>query len=578
VTYRALPKARWVQLAAAALVVMTVAQNGDVSSMVAAVGVLLLLLAGAAAFTAALAVPLVVPRSGILGAVTCALTVPTAVILGQLLAPSSGVGRLVILVLVVLGAGAVVAAPSAWLLFSRWPRASTAVYVGTMCGLLAAAVAVLHLRIDVHVFLTDGVRALLNGENPYTVTFPNVYSPTDSAGFYGTGVVVADHLAYGYPYLPGTLFGAVPGYLLGDVRLSGVLLLGLLAVLVVLTTPDLRSRFVAVMLIGAPVVASVVFRSWTETVQVAVFGFAVVALERRRLLAAAVLLGLGLTTKQYLVVTLPALWLLRGVFGRREWLTLFGTAFVVTVPFVLADPREFWRAVVEWQLIQPFRPESLSLLALSVNQIGWPPPAVFGLLPVGVGVAVALLLAWRLSPGTSAFLLTMGLALLATVLLSKQAFVNYYLFVGGCLLLAAWTSTDTDPVFRFRSRLLPRGVAEVGDVGRETRVHAQPQRQVDRGEVGQGHLPGQAFQWVPGLCRVLTHLHARVPSRAGDGVGERLGATVDRVRPAVAQEQEPQLRRWRPVEIGVREDVGVARHTGGRPGVRERSVEARHHL
>ena len=95
-----------------------------------------------------------------------------------------------------------------------------------------------------------------------------------------------------------------------------------------------------------------------------------VALKRRNLLVAAVLLGFTLATKQYLVVALPAFWLLRGVFARRDWLILLGSAVAVTLPFLLANPREFWRAVVEWQLIQPFRSDSVSLLALSVNQFG----------------------------------------------------------------------------------------------------------------------------------------------------------------------------------------------------------------
>ena len=181
------------------------------------------------------------------------------------------------------------------------------------------------------------------------------------------------------------------------------------------------------------------------------------------------LLGFTLATKQYLVVALPALWLLRGVFARRDWLILLGSAVAVTLPFLLANPREFWRAVVEWQLIQPFRSDSVSLLALSVNQFGWPPAAVYGVLPIAVGLAVALLLAWRLNPGPSAFLLTAALALLATVLLSKQAFVNYYMFVGGCLLLAAWVAGDRDPLLRARS--LPGEVAEVGDVRRESGIH-----------------------------------------------------------------------------------------------------------
>ena len=63
------------------------------------------------------------------------------------------------------------------------------------------------------------------------------------------------------------------------------------------------------------------------------------------------------------------------------------------------------------------------------------------------------------------------------VMTSKQAFPNYYCFVGGAMLMAAVVVTREDPRLRrtrrpFREDLLPGEVAEVGDVRRETRVHA----------------------------------------------------------------------------------------------------------
>src|SRR3989449_7449552 len=47
-------------------------------------------------------------------------------------------------------------------------------------------------------------------------------------------------------------------------------------------------------------------------------------------------------------------------------------------PFFIGDPAGFWRGVVEFQFLQPFRPDSLSLTALAVRLVG---PAV---LPVAV--------------------------------------------------------------------------------------------------------------------------------------------------------------------------------------------------
>ena len=370
------PSPRWVPLAAAGLIVLATAQNGGGSTLTTAASVILLLIAGATSYLATRNGRLSVPGSVVLGVLSAGLAVPAALSLAGNLAPGSLAWKVAFTVGVPTLTGLAVAAPSRSTVPTRGWRLFTVGVIVLVSGLSAAALGAVGRRIDVHVFLTEGVSSLLHGSNPYTTTFPNIYSHQESVAYYGAGAVVGDHLAYGFPYLPGTLLGAVPGYLLGDVRLSGVLLLGLLAVLVVLTTSDLRGRFVALTLVTAPVIMAVVTGSWTEPVQVALVGFAIVAVRRRRLLVAAILLGLAVATKQYLVVALPSLWLLRGIFGRREWVALFGSAVVVTLPFVVADPREFWRAVVEWQLIQPFRPDSVSLLALSVNELGWPPTAV----------------------------------------------------------------------------------------------------------------------------------------------------------------------------------------------------------
>ena len=83
---------------------------------------------------------------------------------------------------------------------------------------LAAVMPALGHAVDVHVFLDDSLHALIGGRNPYGITFPNYYPPTEAGAYYGPGVVVGDRIVFGFP--SGTLVAALPGYLLGDVRLS----------------------------------------------------------------------------------------------------------------------------------------------------------------------------------------------------------------------------------------------------------------------------------------------------------------------------------------------------------------------
>jgi uncharacterized membrane protein len=170
------------------------------------------------------------------------------------------------------------------------------------------------------------------------------------------------------------LLTSVPRYLLGDVRVSGALALRLLGVLMAMSSGDLRSRACAVGLVAGPSTLAEVPGSWTEPTQVALLGLTLLALTRRRLTAGAVLLGLLLVTQHYLVVVVPCLWLLRGLLRPRQLAVTAATSLVVTLPFLVTSPSEFWHSVVEWQLIQPFRPESISLLVTSVELLGWPPP------------------------------------------------------------------------------------------------------------------------------------------------------------------------------------------------------------
>ena len=75
--------------------------------------------------------------------------------------------------------------------------------------------------IDVVVFQRDGVAALLRGHNPYTLTFPNIYTGTSTYDYYGPGMTVGGRLQFGFPYPPLSLLLAIPGSVFGgDFRYS----------------------------------------------------------------------------------------------------------------------------------------------------------------------------------------------------------------------------------------------------------------------------------------------------------------------------------------------------------------------
>lgn len=322
----------------------------------------------------------------------------------------------------------------------KWPASLSAPVVLVVAHLLLLASMVLTTEwpVDVHAFLTQGSQALLQGRNPYALTFPNLYGQEQTELFYGPGVVVDGRITYGFPYPPATLLPATAAYLLGDVRLASVIALGAVALLIFASSRSTVDRLAAVLVVVSPGVVEVVRGAWIEATIAALLGLTVWAIRRQHLGTAAVLVGLLLSSKQYMVVALPCLWLLRAHATRGRVAAVVASAAAVNLPFLLAGPSDFWRSIVEFQLVQPFRPDSISLLVESVNRFGWPAPSIFAVLPLAAGLLTAVLCAWRMPLGPAAFATSLGLSLLVTVLLSKQAFLNYYFLVGQAWIIAAW--------------------------------------------------------------------------------------------------------------------------------------------
>jgi hypothetical protein len=179
----------------------------------------------------------------------------------------------------------------------------------------------------------------------------------------------------------------------------------------------------------APFSAAMIFWTWIEPLTLALLVFTAVAGVRRHW-SFPWLLGLTLVSKQYFVVCVPLLFLLLPIFremGLRRCLgALVGAAALVTAPFAAVDPSAFWRALVKLLQIQPYRPDSLSLIVLIQNKHHWFSASLLGVLPLAIGTLTALVLAWKAPRTMEGFVASLGVTVLVTVLFSKQAFGNYY--------------------------------------------------------------------------------------------------------------------------------------------------------
>jgi hypothetical protein len=295
-------------------------------------------------------------------------------------------------------------------------------------------------QIDVFIFQRDSIAALLAGENPYRLTFPNIYG--DDHKYYGAGLSADGRLLFGFPYLPLSLFLALPGALVGgDFRYAQLAALAVAGAAMAYLRPGRIGFLAAALLLFSPRTFFVIEQGWTEPFLVALLALVLLAAVRWRP-ALPVALGLLMASKQYLVLAVPLLPLLwrdrRARPGLVPSLALaLLVAAAVTLPLALWDLPAFWHSVA-LQFQQPFREDALSFLAAVAYLTGFRPPSLIAF----IAAVAAMALAWRSVPrGAAGFAMALSLVFFGFFAFNKQAFCNYYFFVVGslCLSVAAWT-------------------------------------------------------------------------------------------------------------------------------------------
>jgi hypothetical protein len=306
--------------------------------------------------------------------------------------------------------------------------------------------------IDVFIFQRDAAAALLAGQNPYTLTFPNIYG--EHTPYYGPEMVRGGRLQFGFVYPPWSLLMVIPGQLLGDVRISHLLATAGSAALMGYARPGRLGFLAATLYLFLPRSFFVLELGWTEPLVVALLALVMFcACRAPRGLPWA--LGLFLVSKQYLVLAVPALFRLveagldrRGL--RRAILGAIGLGALVSLPLALWSFRPFWYSVGALQAHQPFRMDALSFPAAFAWLTGLQAPSLLAFAMAGL----AMVISWRRCPATpSGVCTTLALTYFAFFAFNKQAFCNYYHFVLGLLCLALATyQTPLDAPDRAHAR------------------------------------------------------------------------------------------------------------------------------
>jgi len=294
-------------------------------------------------------------------------------------------------------------------LWPRWGRSRLGWLAPAGLAALAAVamvVAAPNPHIDVWYLLQDSTRGLAEGRNMYRQVWP------ESSGLYAV-----------YPYLPITSVVLAPfRLLLGDVR-YGLLLASLLASLFTRRLAGIAApALLPLLILLAPKSTYALQQSWTEPLLVAALAGMLLAMRAGRTRWAVVALALALATKQHMVLLIPlAIWW--PAFGLRRTAAAAGTAGLLVLPWVLADPVAFFHDAVYANLTLGVQTRGLGLPSLLVRH-GVTTSFLFTL--VALVAAYAVIRSRRLVRDGSDFALAGAFVLWTLDLTNKQAFFNHY--------------------------------------------------------------------------------------------------------------------------------------------------------
>ncbi|MBS2021723.1 MAG: hypothetical protein JST92_04895 [Deltaproteobacteria bacterium] len=298
--------------------------------------------------------------------------------------------------------------------------------------------------IDVYLFHTRSVEALLHGQMPYGAFTPNIYK---GMPFYAPEVLTPDgaqvHLGFPYPPLQ-LLLALAPQRLLGDYRYLHILAIGVSCALMLWMKPGMKSRVAVAVFLLAPWMILVMEQGWTEPLLVLFFSLTMVAALRAPRMLPFALAGV-FAIKQYAVALAPLVFLLVDD-RKRAWRIVIQSGLLAAatlVPFALWDWRGLVNDLVLFLVRQPLRPDSYNWTSLV-----WTHWRV--LIPQGLAfaslVAAVLLTVWKGPRGPLGFASGTMLGFTLFFGFSKHAFYNYWFFL---LAVAAWAlvlSDDEAPV------------------------------------------------------------------------------------------------------------------------------------
>ena len=256
---------------------------------------------------------------------------------------------------------------------------------------------------DVGIVGHDSIAALIHGHNPYGLTFPNPYEPARTHLFFNPEDLVGTRLDFGYAYLPVSLLGGVPGFVLGNVAYSYVAALLALTLLLRRLAVDPAGRALSLVPLAMPFTPQLLINQWVEPIAMLCLGLCVWGWVRGRVgrppvparsppREQAVLRGrpptpLAVPSR----VRCP---------GRAAALAV---AVVLVGAFALLDLQAFWHSTVWLQFHLPLREDSVSIPAGWSRTFAARHRPCFGPVAILAGLLVSSLIALRGTATSTSF-------------------------------------------------------------------------------------------------------------------------------------------------------------------------------
>lgn len=284
--------------------------------------------------------------------------------------------------------------------------------------------------IDVYVIQKIAPLAILKGQNPYSMIFPQLYKNEISDVYsYGPGVIFLDS--------PAVLLAKEPRYTMVFAEIGTAILVYIIlgSSFGKLRVDKSLQEMLPLIFLYNPRAGFIIEQAWVDPLIIFLITlFSILLFVWRKRFLALIVLGIAIASKQYVIFLLPFLVIGRLIKIKELFITFFVLLFISS-PFLIWNFKDFFRDVILYNLvIQTSRYNSLSLNTLYHLLLGSDIPRWLVII-FELGVLYYLIKVQRKLSASSLMLATSTLAI-STFLVYRLAFIHYYYFAGSLLLLS----------------------------------------------------------------------------------------------------------------------------------------------